>query len=404
MDDLLVGSRKAVTEELIPHMQSNAGDELTFLKRTHQLLESGRMVVKIHGKHLDQLCKLLQLSKRLQNKKSPGHSEIEFPDKSEELSAHDGSVYRSCVGILLYLSPDLPQCQYVIRYLSTFSSKPTQKTMIVLKHLVGYLAGHADQHVSLRWKGIHSGLLKDYECEEPVLEVFSDADWASDRDTRRSVSGAAIFFGGCLVYSSSRTQKIVSLSSAESETYAAASAAMDAILIRAIISWMLQSTILMCLYIDSSAARGILSRRGVGRLRHLSCRVLWLQDLVGEKLLMVKAVLGAINPSDIATKRLSISRLESLLYLFGIWDSANNSLVGQYDPGQIFRNGRICRNVPQPQQNSASRYQINMLIGALSLLLQGCGSDVPSEAMDSNFLGSTMQATIVTSWITLLTL
>ena len=258
VDDLLVGgSGKAVAEELIPHMQSryevsieimsNAGDELTFLKCTHQLLESGRMVVKIHGKHLDQLCKLLQLSKRLQNKKSPGHSEIEFPDKSEELSAHDGSVYRSCVGILLYLSPDLPQCQYVIRYLSTFSSKPTQKTMIVLKHLVGYLASHADQHVSLRWKGIHSGVLKDYECEEPALEVFSDADWASDRDTRRSVSGAAIFFGGCLVYSSSRTQKIVSLSSAESETYAAASAVMNAILIRANISWMLQSTILMCL-------------------------------------------------------------------------------------------------------------------------------------------------------------
>ena len=62
VDDLLVvGSRKAVTEELIPHMQSryevsieimsNAADELTFLKRTHQLLESGCMVVKIHGKH-----------------------------------------------------------------------------------------------------------------------------------------------------------------------------------------------------------------------------------------------------------------------------------------------------------------------------------------------------------------
>ena len=270
--------------------------------------------------------------------------------------------------------------------------------MIVLKHLVGYLASHADQHVSLRWKGIHSGVLKDYECEEPVLEVFSDAYWASDRDTRRSVSGAAIFFGRCLVYSSSRAQKIGPLSSAESKTYAAASAVMDAILIRAIISWMLQSRILMCLYIDSSAARGILSRRGVGRLRHLSCRVVWLENLVGEKLLMVKAVLGAINPSDKATKRLSISRLESLSYLFGIWDSANNSLVGQHDPGRIFR------SFPQPQQLTSARYQINMLIGALSLLLQGCGSDVPSETMDSSFLGSTMQATIVTSWITLLIL
>ena len=63
---------------------------------------------------------------------------------------------------------------------------------MVLKHLVGYMAGHSDQNVSLKWKGMHSGLLRDYECEEPALEAFSDADWAADRNTRRSVSGGAI--------------------------------------------------------------------------------------------------------------------------------------------------------------------------------------------------------------------
>ena len=51
----------------------------------------------------------------------------------------------------------------------------------------------------------------------------------------------------CLVYSSSRIQKIVSLSSAESETYAAASAVMDAMLIRVILCWILQVRILMYL-------------------------------------------------------------------------------------------------------------------------------------------------------------
>ena len=71
---------------------------------------------------------------------------------------------------------------------------PTHKAMVVLKHLVGYMAGHSDQYVSLKWKGMHSGLLRDYECEEPVLEIFSDADWAADRNTRRSVSGSAIFY------------------------------------------------------------------------------------------------------------------------------------------------------------------------------------------------------------------
>ena len=34
-----------------------------------------------------------------------------------------------------------------------------------------------------------------HDLETPVLEVFSDADWAADRDTRRSVSGSTIFYG-----------------------------------------------------------------------------------------------------------------------------------------------------------------------------------------------------------------
>ena len=204
VDDLLiVGSRDAVMKQLAPSLQSKyaisielmskPGDEVTFLKRTHELLEDGRMVIRVRHKHLDQLCKLLCLSKRLQSKKTPGHSEMEIPDKSSELGSHDASMYRTCVGILLYLSADLPQCRYVIRYLSTFSSKPTEKPLMVLKHLVGYMAAHSEQCMSLKWKGLHAGVFKQYENEEPMVEIFSDADWAADRETRRSVSGAAIY-------------------------------------------------------------------------------------------------------------------------------------------------------------------------------------------------------------------
>ena len=96
------------------------------------------------------------------------------------------------------------------------------------------------------------------KSKEPVVEIIR----AADRQTRRSVSGAAVFFGGCLVYASPRTQKVVSLSSAESETYAAASATMDAILITTIFS-----------LLDSSAARGILARKGVGRLSVMASRL-----------------------------------------------------------------------------------------------------------------------------------
>ena len=103
-----------------------------------------------------------------------------------------------------------------------------------------------------------------------------------------------------------------------------------------ILCWVLQIRILMYLFLVSSAARGVLSRRRAGRLRHLSCRILCLQDLVSQKLLQVKAVLGTINPADISTKRLSVARLESLMFLFGIWSCSSNQLVGSEDPGRIF--------------------------------------------------------------------
>ena len=67
-DILIVGSRNTVLEELIPSLEakytisieimSGPGDEVMFLKKTHQLLSDGRMIIRIHPKHLE-LCKLL---------------------------------------------------------------------------------------------------------------------------------------------------------------------------------------------------------------------------------------------------------------------------------------------------------------------------------------------------------
>ena len=113
-----------------------------------------------------------------------------------------------------------------------------------------------------------------------VLEVFTDSDWANDKNTRRSVSSCVMFYGSCLLFSASRTQKIVSLSSAEAEVYACSSGSSDAVLLSRLLSWLTGRRTLVYVYTDSSGARGILQRQGVGRLRHLSCRILWLQGLI----------------------------------------------------------------------------------------------------------------------------
>ena len=59
------------------------------------------------------------------------------------------------------------------------------------------------------------------------------------------------------------------------------------------------------LYTDSSAARGIIHRAGLGKLRHLETGYLWLQSAVKAKKLQVRKVLGTENPADLLTKHLA---------------------------------------------------------------------------------------------------
>ena len=124
-----------------------------------------------------------------------------------------------------------------------------------------------------------------------------------------------------MLHSSSRTQKVVSLSSAESEMYAAASGACDSVLMVGILKWMFDAFFQIHLYLDSAAARGIINRRGVGRVRHLSCRGLWLQERMADGSLVVSPVSGTTNPADIGTKRLNVNRMKALMFLIGMFDS-----------------------------------------------------------------------------------
>ena len=64
---------------------------------------------------------------------------------------------------------------------------------------------------------------------------------------------------------------------------------------------------------DASAAIGIINRRGLGKLRHLNIRHLWLQDKVRNDELAVKKVPGADNPADLMTKNLSAGDIQKHL-------------------------------------------------------------------------------------------
>ena len=71
-------------------------------------------------------------------------------------------------------------------------------------------------------------------------------------------------------------------------------------------------------WIDSSATMGICGRQGLGKLRHVDTKSLWVQQKVRDGSIELRKVRGEVNPADLFTKHLSSEvRVTELLRLFG---------------------------------------------------------------------------------------
>jgi hypothetical protein len=62
-------------------------------------------------------------------------------------------------------------------------------------------------------------------------------------------------------------------------------------------------------FTDSSVAKSFVATRGLGKMRHLEVKLLWLQECVQRGRLKVGKVKGTNNVADILTKYLSVSEL-----------------------------------------------------------------------------------------------
>ena len=77
------------------------------------------------------------------------------------------------------------------------------------------------------------------------------------------------------------------------------------------------------LHTDSSAAKIFVSRKGLGKMKHLEIRDLWLQREVSLGKVVVNKVDGKKNPADLMTNYLRKEEIEERLQLMGIriqWD------------------------------------------------------------------------------------
>jgi hypothetical protein len=189
-------------------------------------------------------------------------------------------------------------------------SSPTKTHLIAAKHVLRYLRGTTK--ISIVYQGSAS------PANQNVLLGYADASFASDLDTRRSVTGHAFLLNGAAISWESRQQGTVSLSTTESEVVALSSATQQAVHLRLKLAEMgYKQQGKTVIYEDNQPAIHIATNPVTSaRSKHIDIKHHFVREKVEEGVILVKYVATEDNIADCLTKPLEKIKFSSSATLF----------------------------------------------------------------------------------------
>lgn len=306
-DGLLMSSSKESLQKVICELKDNFEIKQTDPKNFVGVqIERFEKCIFIHQtKYIERLlCRFDMQDANSNNIPVDPHTSLEkgteLPDKNIP--------YREAVGSLMHLAVvSRPDIMYGVSLVSRYLNSYNQTHWNVVKKIFKYLKGTKDY-----------GLC--YTPSKSNLEGYSDADYAKDTSTRRSLTGYVFIKNGAAVTWATQRQNSVALSTTEAEFMAACSATKEAIWLKRLLVDINEfNQNLICLNIDNQSAICLIKNVDYHkRCKHIDIKYNFIKEKYSEKQIDLNYVNTKEQYADIFTKALPKDQFQYLRTRIGV--------------------------------------------------------------------------------------
>ena len=250
-------------------------------------------------------------------------SKADCPTTTEQAAEMKNVPYQSAVGAIMYaMLGTRPDITFSVTAISQFSSNPGKPHWVAVKRVLRYL------HGTMNYKLVYGGI--DGYKIPPSPIGYCDADWGSNVDDRRSVTGYVFIVAGGAISWQAKKQPTVALSSVEAEYMAATQATKEAIWLRLFFKGLGLGHILATpslIYSDSQGSIALAKNPEYhSRTKHIDVQHHFVREQVASNVVCFKFIGTELMAADVMTKALARNKHHDMIALMGVKSTMSGSV------------------------------------------------------------------------------
>ena len=208
-----------------------------------------------------------------------------------------------------------PDIAFALSIVSRYCNNPDSTHVAAVTRILRYIKGT-----------LHEGII--FRGKQNILELigYTDADYDSAKDERKSTSGWLFCLGGGPISWSSKRQSVVALSSCEAEYIALNEAGKEAVWLQRILKELgliKYSPSPTLIHEDNQGTIALAENPEFHRrTKHIDIRYHWVRDAVIRKLITIKQIPTAEQAADGLTKALQVKAFRQFKEMVGMANGA----------------------------------------------------------------------------------